>query len=397
MRDTSDSAASNLAVAIVCASVSRAGGGIFPIMQAHARQLTRMGVSVSVLGLADAFSELDRSTWAPLWPRCMEPVHRGFAYAPALARALLDVQLDIVHQHGLWLYPSIAVTRWRQRRRRPVVISTQGMLEPWALGSSWAKKAIAAQLFERSNLQLAACLHCSQAEVEGVRRFGLKNPIAVLPNGIDLPQERVSQARPDWLASDGRRALLFLGRLHPKKGIRETLDAWALLKATAPDIALAWRLVISGWDDGAHREFLIAHAHALGLADDVLFPGQAFGKEKDAVLANVDAFILASYSEGQPIAVLEAWSHALPVFITRGCNLAEGFTAGAAIEITTNPAELSATLARSLASPKLASIGLRGRELVAQKFAWEMVVRELLAVYTWLARGGERPACVVLN
>jgi poly(glycerol-phosphate) alpha-glucosyltransferase len=313
-----------------------------------------------------------------------------------MMRALLETPIDIVHQHGLWLYPSIATSRWRRRRRRPVVISTQGMLEPWAVRNSWAKKAIAGAMFERSNLRQAACLHCSQAEVEGVRGFGLRNPIAVIPNGADLPALNVVLPRPEWLPDDGRRTLLFLGRLHPKKGIRETLDAWLQVKAMAPDVGREWRLVIAGWDEGGYGEALFAHAQAQGLSDDVIFPGPIFGKQKEAALAYADAFILVSHSEGLPMAVLEAWSHTLPVFMTRECNLVEGFAAGAAIEVTSDPRELALTLVRSLVSSDLGLIGQRGRDLVERRFAWEAVVRELLAVYLWLARGSERPSCVII-
>lgn len=392
-----DERARGLSVAIVCGSASRAAGGIFPIMQAHARQLARLGVDVSVFGIADEFSADDASTWTQGLPRYFAPRYTGFAYAPEMTRALLEAPIDIVHQHGLWLYPSIATSHWRRRRRRPVVISTQGMLEPWALANSWGKKAIAGALFERRNLRQAACLHCSEAEVEGVRRFGLRNPIAVIANGTDLPVRGGVLPRPAWLPDDERRTLLFLGRLHPKKGIRETLDAWTRLKATAPDVGRSWRLVIAGWDDGGHAGSLVSHVQAQGLNNDVVFPGPIFGEQKESVLAFADAFILASYSEGLPMAVLEAWSHALPVFMTRECNLVEGFAAGAAIEVTTDPEKLALTLARSLGSSELARIGQRGRELVEQRFTWDVVVRDLHSVYLWLARGGERPACVVMS
>ncbi|MEO0793173.1 MAG: glycosyltransferase, partial [Pseudomonadota bacterium] len=156
---TNKVAVSDLSVAIVCGSLSRAAGGILPIMQAHARELANQGVKVAAFGAADAFSESDAASWAPISPHFFLPQLRGFAYAPDLGRAITDAPVDIVHQHGLWMYPSLATSRWRRRHRRPVVISTQGMLEPWALSNSWAKKKIAAALFERDNLTAAACLH----------------------------------------------------------------------------------------------------------------------------------------------------------------------------------------------------------------------------------------------
>lgn len=392
-----DNSQPTLSVAIVSSSLSRAAGGILPIMQAHARQLVTLGIDVTAFGVQDRFSTSDAASWAPISPNNFIPSYRRFAFAPELDRALLSAPIDIVHQHGLWLYPSLTVSRWRRRRGRPVVISTQGMLEPWALTNSSAKKSIAAALFERSNLIGASCLQCSTAEVDGVRRFGLKNPIAVLPNGADLPAPDLIHPRPSWLPHDERRTLLFLGRLHPKKGVRETLEAWKQLRTIAPEIARQWRIVVAGWDDGGHAESLTLLARNLDIADDVIFPGPLFDSEKQAALSHADAFILASYSEGLPMAVLEAWSHALPVFMTRECNLSDSFASGAAIEIRTDPGEMALVLLQWLSCAKLPAIGRRGRELVEQKFMWASVVRELLTVYLWLARGADRPACVVLQ
>ena len=280
----------------------------------------------------DEYSESDRTSWSSVPLYLHNAFLPRFAYAPDLNELRINARHDVLHRHGLWLYPSIAVSRWQRNTGRPVVVSTQGMLERWALDNGRHKKRIAALLFERSSLRGAACIHCSKAEVPAVRAFGLSNPIAVIPNGADLPHHGNRLPRPAWLPDDGRRTLLFLGRIHPKKGIRETLQAWALLSSQETSILKQWRLVIAGWDDGGHIKSLIEHAQSLGLRD-VIFPGPLFAGEKLATFAHADAFILASHSEGLPMAVLEAWSYSLPVFMTHECNLPEGFDEGAAIKI----------------------------------------------------------------
>ena len=186
-----------------------------------------------------------------------------------------------------------------------------------------------------------------------------------------------------------------LGGFTRKRAFAETLDAWAILKESAPEVARRWRLVVAGWDDGGHAEFLTAHARANGLSKDVIFPGPLFNEAKDAVLACADAFILASYSEGSPIAVLEAWSFALPVFMTRRCNLAEGFAAKAAVEITSDPCDFPRPLFGISNPLELDQIGIRGRELLLHKFSWSAIGSDLLNVYKWLAYGCDRPPCVV--
>lgn len=385
-----------LSIGVICASATRQAGGIFPIMQAHAKQLTALGMKVTMHCAEEDMTETDSKSWHPIPVLSFPVAERSFAFAPAMKKGLLSGGYDIVHQHGLWQYPSLAVSEWRRRTGRPVVISTQGMLEPWALANAKFKKHVAAWLFERTNLRGAACIHCSAAEVGGIRAFGLTNPIAVIANGADLPERRHSLARPSWLPNDGKRTLLFLGRLHPKKGIRETLDAWALLANQDPKITDAWRLVFAGWDDGGYADAFLAHARSLGL-HDVIFPGPVYGEETQSAYAHADAFILASHSEGLPMAVLEAWSFGLPVFITRECNLTEGFAARAAIEVTTDPTALSRVLRRSLAQSDLSVVGERGRDLVRTSFSWPAIGEQLSAVYHWLIGDGPKPDYVRLD
>jgi poly(glycerol-phosphate) alpha-glucosyltransferase len=392
-------AESPLSIGIVTATLSRSGGGIFPIVRAHAQGLASIpGTSVTVFGLRDAATEQDWQSWLPLVPTAYHPLIARIGLAPGLSGDLLKGDHDVIHQHCLWLYPSIAVARWRRATGKPVVISTQGMLEPWAVANSALKKRVAAFLFERSNLDHAACIHCSASEVDGVRAFGLKNPIAVIANGVDIPVDTRRLPRPGWMSDEPRHTLLFLGRIHPKKGVQELLQAWARVKRETPEIARAWLLAIAGWDDGGHVAEVRALAAKLGLeAGDVVFPGSLLGDEKTAALSHSNAFVLPSHSEGFPMTVLEAWAQGLPVFMTRECNIPEGFASGAAVEITTDPDGLARELSRSLSCSDLPGIGETGRELVKSRFTWVSIVAELRAVYEWLKHGGERPSCVRMD
>ena len=378
--------AAPLSIGIVSPTLSRSGGGIFPIVRAHARGLSALaGADVTLYGICDEAAKEDANTLSPVSPHTYRPSVGAFAYAPRLCADLLQSRHDVVHQHGLWLYPSIAVSRWRRRSGKPTVISTQGMLEPWAVAHSSVKKRIAALLFERGNLAHAACIHCSEAEVAGVRSYGLRNPIAVIANGIDIAENAPPTPKPVWMQAS-RRTLLFLGRLHPKKGVNELLRAWSLLLGNNPDVARSWMLAIAGWDDGGHAQRMQALASELGLgAPDVVFTGPLFGSDKDAALSHADAFILPSYSEGFPMTALEAWAHSLPVLMTRECNVPAGFDAGAAIEITTVPEAMAQVLATTLARADLAEVGDKGRALAKARFGWNSVVADLFSTYEWLA------------
>src|SRR5262249_53369115 len=136
--------------------------------------------------------------------------------------------------------------------------------------------------------------------------------------------------------------------LHPKKGVAETLIAWSLFQREIAINPNRWRLIIAGWDDGGHADELHKIVRRHGLEQHVEFTGPVFGESKDSLYASVDAIILASYSEGLPMTVLEGWAFGKPAFITDQCNLPEGFKSGAAFKITTDPNEIARVLVKVL-------------------------------------------------
>jgi poly(glycerol-phosphate) alpha-glucosyltransferase len=156
-----------------------------------------------------------------------------------------------------------------------------------------------------------------------------------------------------------------------------------------------WRLALVGWDDDGYAATCVAQIRALNLERTCRWFGPALGEDKASALANCDAFILPSFSEGLPMAVLEAWSYRKPVFMTAACNLPEGFAAGAAIEIATNPEILAERLVQSLegsgAAASLVAMGAAGYELVRTRFNWDRVAVQFTGLYEWASGMGERP------
>ncbi len=296
------------------------------------------------------------------------------------------------------MYPSVVASHWASRWKRPLVISPHGMLDPWAVRNSAWKKRLAGYFFENRHLQHAACLHAlTDAEYEAIRAYGLENPVAVIPNGVDVPELSDPLPAPDWASDlDSVRVLLFLGRLHPKKGLANLLHAWMRVLGQVPTGVEEWRLVIAGWDQGGHEAELRQLAEALQLNEKVRFVGPQFAAQKAASLARADAFVLPSLSEGLPMAALEAWAHGLPVLMTRQCNLPEGFNARAAIEIEPVPNRMGERLAAFLSLPEAErlAMGERGRRLVKAHFGWEGIAAQMSKVYRWLVNGGEIPAYV---
>lgn len=414
-------------IAVVTGSVSRLAGGFFHSVRRLHQCLAQLpGVGVEVLTLEDAFTTEDLPLWAPLPVRtfaCRGP--RQFGFSPRLTAALGASEVDLVHSHGIWMHSSMSVAAWQRRTRRPCVISPRGMMDPWALSHSRWRKRLAGWLFENANLRNAACLHAlCESEARAIRAYGLKNPVAIIPNGMDLPplldgpDVGVSASAPrTW--QRGRKVLLYLGRLHPKKGLVNLLRAWNIVAHSQPSAAADWVLAVAGWDQAGHEAELKNLAGDLGLSwwdartdgdeegkrpessvaesSSVVFLGPQFDVAKTQCYRMCDGFILPSLSEGLPMVVLEAWAWGKPVLMTPECNLPEGFEFDAAIRIEATVESIAAGLGElfSAGPDVLRTLGANGRELVARRFAWPKIAADMQEVYTWALGGGPKPDIVV--
>jgi poly(glycerol-phosphate) alpha-glucosyltransferase len=355
--------------------------GVAPL----ARELPRRGVEPIVIGIRDEEAAEDATAWGASVEACSQVGPRAFGCAPSMARALARSRADMCDSQGLWMYPSLASLGWSRRTGRPHMISPHGMLDPWAVRRSAWKKRIVRLWFEEAHLKSAACLRAlNEAEARAIRAFGLSNPIAIVPNGVDLPA-----LEPDRTTADPP-TLLFLGRIDTKKGVHELVRAWARLGPARGD----WRLRLVGWGPSAYVEATRRLIDELGLAGSVELAGPLFDAAKDEAFRTAEAFILPSYGEGLPMALLEAWSYALPVLMTPACNLPEGFTAGAALEIGTEPGSIAEGIRALIALPETErrAMGASGRRLVEERFTWPRVAAAMAEVYRWVAGGGPRPA-----
>jgi glycosyltransferase involved in cell wall biosynthesis len=393
----------SLKVSMLAPYISRRGGGLMDSVRSLSRFLeNEHAIHIDVVSVEDEFSTEDRAQWEDLSVRLAAPKYASFRYAPELSRQLASLTPDLVHTHGIWTYLSVATVRWSKSNGsvtpRPYVVSTHGMLDPWALHNSRWKKIVAAFVFERRHLENAACIHAfNQAEAAAIRKFGLRNPICVIPNGVEVDASNAADRTPPWDANmvGGRKVLLYLGRLHPKKGLSILLRGWK----EASKREKGWLLVIAGWDQGGHRGELEQLARELKITDSVQFAGPLFGEERETAYQNANAFILPSLSEGQPLVVLEAWSHARAVLMTPECNLPEGFEKGAAVRINATVEGVAEGLGTlfALEEPDLQGMGRRGRDLVIANFSWPQIAAQMFAVYNWLLGHSTAPDCVLFR
>jgi glycosyltransferase involved in cell wall biosynthesis len=363
---------------------SRLNGGVFFALSALLPEIARTDreCELRVFGYADPRTEDDRDSWRPVQVEAFPPwPPRLFGYSPRFRGALAAFQPNLIHAHGLWTYLSLAALHVQKQRGTPVIISPHGMLDPWALGFSRGRKRIAAALFQDRLLNEAAVLHAlNAAEASSIRAYGLRNPIAVIPNGVSIHEGPVQP--PPWSASGNDRVLLFLSRIHPKKGLDMLIDAWSALAREGKN-GLRWRLVVAGWDEIGHEAELKRLVGARSLSATVEFVGPLFGAAKAAALAHAEAFALPSRSEGLPMAVLEAWAYGKPVLMTSACNLPEGAAEGAAIEVEPNPMAVAEGLRRltSLSDTERAEMGRAGRRLVERRYTWKQIGADMARVY----------------
>jgi glycosyltransferase involved in cell wall biosynthesis len=298
-----------------------------------------------------------------------------------------------VHIHGIW-EPHCAVTASLARScKTPYMISAHGMLDDWALGHKRLKKALYAALLETKNLQRAACLRAlTRDEVANYRSIGVQAPVAVVPSGISVPDGVTAES---FLATfpqlAGKRVVLFMGRLHPKKGLTLLLRAWYQLGASRGDT----HLVIAGPDSDNLLVTLQQMTDELALRDSVTFTGMLRSELKWSALAAADLFVLPSYSEGFSVAVLEALAMCVPALVSTPCHFPEVAEAncGWVIEPETEPLEKALRDYLQTGPAELKSMGIKARALIEQRFTWPVVGRQMAEVYDWL-EGGQTPATV---
>ena len=315
----------------------------------------------------------------PQWP-----VARRFAISPAHARALARAadEVDIVHNHSLWSMVNVAAGWVVPGKRAKLVVSPRGTLSSWALGHSrWRKRLL--WPLQRRVLARADLLHAtSEAEYHDIRARGFRAPVAVIPNGIDVPP------LPPRSPQDGPRTLLFLGRLHPVKGIDRLLDAWAALEAMFPE----WQLVIAGKGEPAHEAAIRAQAARLGL-QRVRFPGALYGEDKAVAYRAADLFVLPTHSENFGMVVAEALAYGCPAIVSKGAPWSGLEREGCGWWIDHDVPTLQATLSHAMRLPESErrAMGVQGHAWMERDFGWASIAARMSAGYRWIKQGGECP------
>ena len=305
---------------------------------------------------------------------------------------------DIVHLHGTWLRAMYYGAVEAKRRDAPYLIEMMGMYEPYGLQQKWARKRFARLWFQDAIVRDAACLHVnSESEGKQLRRLGFDAPLAVLPVGVDTDHigERRASVSPSapWPQVDHRPFVLYLARVHPKKGVEILLEAWARVAPLRSDFLL----VVAGTGTSDYLAHCKGLAERLGVAASVLWVGQISDDEKWLAYANAELYVLPTFSENFGNSVAEALACGTPVLTTIGTPWQILADSGCGWVIRPEAATLAETLqqALSLSSSQRRAMGAAGRKLVEERFSLRAVITQLEEVYRWLIRSGPVPSCVI--
>lgn len=309
----------------------------------------------------------------------------GRSFRTSLRAHLDDRRAEVLHDNGVWLAANHAAATTARALRVPWIVAPRGMLEPWSLRHRAWKKKLAWWGYQRRDLHGAALLHATSAmEADNLRALGLRQPIAVVANGVDVPALRRGRTRGD------ARTAVFLSRVHPKKGLLDLVRAWAAVRPPG------WRMVVAGPDEDGHAAEVMAAVRAARLESCFTLIGAVEGAEKRALLDRGDLFVFPTYSENFGLVVAEALAHGLPVITTTGAPWSglESERCGWWIDVGAEPLAEALRRAVELPDAERDAMGARGRDWVGRCFAWPGIGREMLAVYEWMLGEGSMPASV---
>jgi len=365
----------------IIAGIDITAGGPSRSVPLICKQLAQLGINIEMItqSTSNPVKVETSSNFQIQFLKFLQVFYKFFSYK--LFKA------DIIHLQHIWsLYLHIFtyIARWKNI---PYVISPRGMLEPWIMQHNWCKKKLGMFLFQKRDIKKAFCIHATaQQEMESIRNLGFKNPIAIIPNGIDLAEI------PDIKSSCISKKVIFLSRIHVKKGIEVLLDAWAIINTQS------WTLEIAGDGDRSYIQQLKESITKLKLTNvQIIEP--VYGKQKWEFLASGSVFVLPTYSENFGNVIVEAIAMGLPVITTKGTpwQELELHQCGWWIDLTIQ--NLANTLEKAINTPpnELQEMGLRGKQLITQNYDIKQVAQKMKLLYEWILGKNSIPDFVFIN
>jgi glycosyltransferase involved in cell wall biosynthesis len=376
----------------VIATLDPAAGGPASVAIRLAAAQAGLGNEVHILSYGDEESERRARESAESIPHLTD-VHLHRIHPAGILERLvgsracrlfdrLSADAHFVHAHGLWETFIWRTLRMAHLRGVPYCVRPAGMLDRWSMDQKKWKKRLALVFTQKRMLDRAAFIHLlNQDEIGEMTPLSLRAPIRVIPNGVFLEEVEALAASGGFrekLAKLGqRRFILFLSRLHYKKGLDILAEAFELISRKVPDVDL----VVAGPDYGARDSFVKA-VEAKGLGGRIHVVGPLYGRDKYAALGDAACFCLPSRQEGFSVAILEALACGVPVVVSQPCHFPEIGGAGAGIVTSLRPAEVAVGVLEILESPKKAAgMAAKAKQLVEKSYTWQSIALRTIEAY----------------
>ncbi|WP_405606315.1 glycosyltransferase [Polaribacter sp. Asnod1-A03] len=311
-------------------------------------------------------------------------------YSKDLILKLEKSSNKLFHGHSLWELPVHYMSKIARKKEIPYIITVRGMLEPWSLTQAKFKKKLALKLFQYKDLSKATCIHATAPmEVESIRTLGFKNPIAMIPNGVNI--DDFPEAEPK--KKQQPKKILFLSRIHIKKGIENLIEAWKLINE---EERKDWKIEIVGNGDEVYIQSLKDKIISDNLINQIEIMQPVFGDEKIKLFREASLFVLPTFSENFGIVIAEALVSYTPVITTKGAPWQdlETYNCGWWINIGVDPLKLALQDAMSKSSEELMVLGRNGRELIKNNYSMESVAKKMLELYNWVLTKENKPKFV---
>ncbi|WP_440054151.1 glycosyltransferase [Pseudoalteromonas sp. T1lg65] len=330
------------------------------------------------------------------WRKCERVGLKKVQYAKELKIELSKIisKDTVLFSNNLWNYPAYISYRLSKKKNIPHVISVRGSLYPWSLKQSKVLKKVAWVLFQRKALTDASLIHVTcKDELEAVRDLGINTPVALCPHGIDYAAYQTLPSRVESLEKMGldpnKKYILFMSRLHKKKGLDFLLNVWPALSKKYSD----WCLLIVGPDYDGYKQKIEDLRRESSLHKNLMQLGMLKGEAKEQVLALSSFFILPSYSENFGVVIGEALAAGLPVVTTKGVPWSEieSFSCGKQIELTEENLMFSMEEMMLLSDRELKEMGRRGKKLILNNYSWEAQASKFAKALDFISNGKPVP------
>lgn len=321
------------------------------------------------------------------WP------HPRLRRSPEMLRSLREEceSADIIHNNSLWLYPNVYPAWAKKGTRCRLVNAPRGTLAEWSLKHHWLQKKLFGMYAQYEAMALTDMWHATcEKEYEEIRLAGYRQPVAIVPIGMDLPNFGSELMVKELKLDRGLKKVVFFGRLHKVKAIDNLVLAWAQLA----EFFKGWELIVAGPDGGMRCELE-------SLVDEkkiprVSFVGELNGDAKYKFLSSAEIYVLPSLTENFGVTVAEALVCSTPVIASQGTPWRglESEKAGKWIPVGVEPLVMALREIMALNDDARRHMGERGREWITRDFSWNGIGVKMKAAYEWLLGRYEKPEWV---